>query len=103
MMNAGSPMMGGMNQFNENMNMDMSYNRPNMPNQQQMPGGPQSGNHALQDYQMQLMLLEQQNKKRLMMARQEQHENNPNAPGMPGVGMPGGLSPSGSRTGMSEL
>ena len=31
-----------------------------------------SSNHALQDYQMQLMLLEQQNKKRLMMARQEQ-------------------------------
>lgn len=29
------------------------------------------GNHALQDYQMQLMLLEQQNKKRLLMARQE--------------------------------
>jgi hypothetical protein len=32
---------------------------------------PQS-NHALQDYQMQLMLLEQQNKKRILMARQEQ-------------------------------
>ncbi|PQE06093.1 hypothetical protein CJF30_00005034 [Rutstroemia sp. NJR-2017a BBW] len=31
-----------------------------------------SENHALADYQMQLMLLEQQNKKRLMMARQEQ-------------------------------
>ncbi|KAK0267679.1 hypothetical protein LTS16_021379 [Friedmanniomyces endolithicus] len=31
-----------------------------------------NGNHALQDYQMQLMLLEQQNKKRLLMARQEQ-------------------------------
>ncbi|GKU17669.1 unnamed protein product [Fusarium langsethiae] len=30
-----------------------------------------SGGHALQDYQMQLMLLEQQNKKRSMMARQE--------------------------------
>ena len=30
------------------------------------------GNHALQDHQMQLMLLEQQNKKRLLMARQEQ-------------------------------
>ncbi|KAE9378820.1 hypothetical protein N431DRAFT_460146 [Stipitochalara longipes BDJ] len=30
------------------------------------------GAHALQDYQMQLMLLEQQNKKRLCMARQEQ-------------------------------
>ncbi|KAK1824379.1 hypothetical protein LTR12_001217 [Friedmanniomyces endolithicus] len=32
-------------------------------------GHPQ--NHALQDYQMQLMLREQQNKKRLLMARQE--------------------------------
>lgn len=32
---------------------------------------PATGNHALQDYQMQLMLLEQQNKKRLMAARQE--------------------------------
>ena len=33
----------------------------------QIPGG------ALEDYQMQLMLLEQQNKRRLMMARQEQN------------------------------
>lgn len=34
---------------------------------------PEGGsNHALQDYQMQLMLLEQQNQKRLMMARREQ-------------------------------
>lgn len=33
---------------------------------------PQAKTHALQDYQMQLMLLEQQNKKRLLMARQEQ-------------------------------
>ena len=33
---------------------------------------PSQGGHALQDYQMQLMLLEQQNKKRLLMARQEQ-------------------------------
>jgi hypothetical protein len=32
----------------------------------------QGGTHWLQDYQMQLMLLEQQNKKRLMKARQEQ-------------------------------
>ncbi len=32
------------------------------------------GNHALQYYQMQLMLLEQQNKKRLLMARQDQDE-----------------------------
>jgi len=41
-----------------------------IPEEQKLP--PQGGNHALQDYQMQLMLLEQQNKKRLMMARQEQ-------------------------------
>ena len=33
------------------------------------------GNYALQDYQMQLMLLEQQNKKRLLMARQAQEED----------------------------
>ncbi len=37
-----------------------------------------SGNNALQDYQMQLMLLEQQNKKRLMMARHEQGNMNNN-------------------------
>ncbi|KAL9112821.1 MAG: hypothetical protein Q9227_002898 [Pyrenula ochraceoflavens] len=33
----------------------------------------QAHEHALQDYQMQMMLLEQQNKKRLLMARQEQN------------------------------
>ncbi|KAI4941244.1 hypothetical protein J4E91_010821 [Alternaria rosae] len=38
------------------------------------PPPPGQGNHALQDYQMQLMLLEQQNKKRLLMARQEQDQ-----------------------------
>ena len=58
------------------------------------PGGAQAAagsNHALQDYQMQLMLLEQQNKKRLMMARQEQdtisgmpRDGAPGAPGQPG-------------------
>ena len=36
-----------------------------------LPPAP-DGNNALQDYQMQLMLLEQQNKERIMMARQEQ-------------------------------
>ena len=36
----------------------------------QVVPGPR-GNHALQDYQMQLMLLEQQNKKRLLLAREE--------------------------------
>lgn len=63
------------------------------------------GNHALQDYQMQLMLLEQQNKKRLLMARQE-HDTTPRPDGQPG-GMPGapgfapGMSPQGSRSGPS--
>ncbi|KAH7357292.1 hypothetical protein BKA65DRAFT_224957 [Rhexocercosporidium sp. MPI-PUGE-AT-0058] len=39
--------------------------------------GPPSGigNHALQDYQLQLMLLEQQNKKRLMLGRQQLEAN----------------------------
>ena len=58
----------------------------------------QNGNHALQDYQMQLMLLEQQNKKRLLMARQEQDA--PGQPGMPGPFAPG-MSPQGSRGGPS--
>ena len=57
---------------------------PNVPN----AGG--GGNHALQDYQMQLMLLEQQNKKRLLMARQEQDTIGGRPDGQPG--MPGGPS-----------
>src|SRR5277367_3852137 len=66
------------------------------------PGAASGGNHALQDYQMQLMLLEQQNKKRLMMARQEQDNigREPSMPGQPGMNPPG-MSPSGSRTGTS--
>jgi hypothetical protein len=79
------------------------------------PGNGQGGgsNHALQDYQMQLMLLEQQNKKRLMMARQEQDSmgnmprEGPAGPGGPG-GPPGSngqafpdTSPQGARTGAS--
>ncbi|CAG8891746.1 unnamed protein product [Penicillium salamii] len=67
-------------------------------------GGGQHGNHALQDYQMQLMLLEQQNKRRLMMARQEQDtmaRTDGQPPQMPGQQvMPPGTSP-GSRTGAS--
>lgn len=103
--NAGSPMMQGINQFPDNVPMDY-MNQRTMQGQQpgmQAGAGGQSGNHALQDYQMQLMLLEQQNKKRLMMARQEQHDNQPGAGGpMPGVNMQAaGMSPSGSRTGTS--
>lgn len=74
----------------------------------QAPNG-QNGNHALQDYQMQLMLLEQQNKKRLLMARQEQEgkDSMPRTDGQPGMaGQPGfppgtGMSPQGSRSGPS--
>lgn len=68
----------------------------------QTPGS-QHGNHALQDYQMQLMLLEQQNKRRLMMARQEQDTmaRADGQPPMPGQGgLPPGTSP-GSRAGAS--
>ena len=102
MPNAGSPMMQGMNpQFTDNMQMEMYNQRMAGQQMQGAPGGGQSGNHALQDYQMQLMLLEQQNKKRLMMARQEQ-DNAVNRDGQPLVGMPpGGMSPNGSRTGTS--
>ncbi|RMY64574.1 hypothetical protein D0864_12316 [Hortaea werneckii] len=66
-----------------------------------------NGNHALQDYQMQLMLLEQQNKKRLLMARQEQ-DSMAHPAGVPanGQGPPQGfgavapgMSPQGSRAG----
>ena len=69
------------------------------------PGG--GGNHALQDYQMQLMLLEQQNKKRLMMARQEQDSMAMPRPDGSGQGGPGmgpngqpfqGTSPQGPRS-----
>ncbi|CAG8957947.1 hypothetical protein HYFRA_00000289 [Hymenoscyphus fraxineus] len=68
-------------------------------------GGNAAGNHALQDYQMQLMLLEQQNKKRLMMARQEQDNMTmpraDGAPGAPAMGANGqpfqGTSPQGAR------
>lgn len=87
------------------------YNTPDIGGPGRMPPGANGGppnppgagsNHALQDYQMQLMLLEQQNKKRLMMARQEQ-DNMPGNPGGPQV--PGGpfpdASPQAMRTGTS--
>ena len=80
----GSPMMG----------QDLNYS-PNGFNG--MGTGAANGNHALQDYQMQLMLLEQQNKKRLLMARQEQNNDRPD--GQPGG--PGYSSPNGSRSGPS--
>lgn len=64
----------------------------NGPRQAMGPGQQPGGNHALQDYQMQLMLLEQQNKKRLLLARQEQDNTmGPGVghqPGVPNTGAP---------------
>ena len=69
-----------------------------MPLRNGQPTNGTSGNHALQDYQMQLMLLEQQNKKRLLMARQEQDDmRGPDVQ----PGFPPGISPQGSRSGPS--
>lgn len=57
-------------------------------------GAQPGGNHALQDYQTQLMLLEQQNKKRLMMARQEQ-DTLTTVPGGREGAAPGAIGPNG--------
>ena len=74
---------------------------PQMPNNAAQAAGAQGGNggnHALQDYQMQLMLLEQQNKKRLLMARQEQDSMaHPGA--APNGQFPAGASPQGPQRG----
>ena len=119
MMQNGMP--ADMNQLNFAQNgqqkMDMSGVAPQgmegsfdmMSQQRALANGvanPQGGNHALQDYQMQLMLLEQQNKKRLLMARQEQDNIN-HVPGssQPGpiqfAGQPAGMSPQNGRPGPS--
>ncbi|KAI1935982.1 hypothetical protein LOZ66_004900 [Ophidiomyces ophidiicola] len=81
-------------------NGQMAQMRPGM----QTPGAQAAGgNHALQDYQMQLMLLEQQNKRRLIMARQEQDSmaRGDGQPGMVQQNLVPGTSPQGSRTGAS--
>ncbi|KXT13823.1 hypothetical protein AC579_39 [Pseudocercospora musae] len=76
-MGPGGAQSSPMTQENFNANGELYSNsaRTGMPQNGAMGGGQQganNGNHALQDYQMQLMLLEQQSKKRLLMARQEQ-------------------------------
>ena len=88
----GSPMVpqgpdgNSLAQFYNSNEMGPGNMRPGAPNGQPAT----SSNHALQDYQMQLMLLEQQNKKRLMMARQEQDIGTNNMPRVDGPGGPGG-------------
>lgn len=89
---------GGMNEF-------YAANPAVMRGMATAPGGPNgAGGNALQDYQMQLMLLEQQNKKRLLMARQEADTmGNGDRPQMAGQGgfASAGMSPQGSRSGPS--
>lgn len=109
----GSPMM---QQGPNPAEISTLYNANDFGGMRPGPANGQGGgsNHALQDYQMQLMLLEQQNKKRLMMARQEQDSmgNIPRADGPAGPGGPGGppgpngqvfpeSSPQGARPGAS--
>ena len=96
-MTQGSPMNPGLD--GQEIMFAGNQPRPGMP---QQPGQPQQGSHALQDYQMQLMLLEQQNKKRLLMARQEQYNmSGPHQQGAVGGQFPPAMSPSGSRAGPS--
>lgn len=104
----GSPMAP---QVPDGATINAYYNAGEMggPGMRAGPGAAQAGggsNHALQDYQMQLMLLEQQNKKRLMMARQEQDvmvgigraDGTPGPVGVPGVpGAPGVQVPPGAQ------
>lgn len=108
MVQQGAPGSGDLAQF---------YNPGDLaPGNNMRPGTsgqpPTGSNHALQDYQMQLMLLEQQNKKRLMMARQEQdvggttmqqpnNQGGPGAPNGPGGQNFPGASPPGGRNGAS--
>ncbi|KAK4098368.1 hypothetical protein N658DRAFT_432105 [Parathielavia hyrcaniae] len=113
--NQGSPMVP---QGPDGNSLTQYYNPGDLGPANMRPGGPNGqgaagSNHALQDYQMQLMLLEQQNKKRLMMARQEQDlTTTGNTPRMDGPGGPGappgpnaqgiqGTSPPGGRSGAS--
>ncbi|KAI9694982.1 MAG: hypothetical protein M1822_000599 [Bathelium mastoideum] len=105
MQGQGIPNVGGMPQgspMNGQQGPDMNefYAAQRMAPGMTPASGNNTGNHALQDYQMQLMLLEQQNKKRLLMARQEQDSGQMGhapAPGAPGQGMqqafPPGVSP----------
>jgi hypothetical protein len=105
-------------QYRANVNNLTKAMNPNLSQSNQMPGqgmefgmggqrlnsaagGQPAGNHALEDYQMQLMLLEQQNKKRLLMARQEQDHMPPHPVSAANAqfAMAPNMSPSQSRTG----
>jgi hypothetical protein len=85
------------NQMAQAMEMEGFVQSRMNPIQGAPPANPAEGRHALQDYQMQLMLLEQQNKKRLLQARREQDTiNQAGASGNSAMFAPN-MSPSGSR------
>ena len=93
--NQGSPMMS---QGQDTGAIAGYYNAGEMANGMRgagQQGAQPGGNHALQDYQTQLMLLEQQNKKRLMIARQEQDTGLATVPGGREGTAPGGIGPNG--------
>lgn len=92
----GSPMTGpgmdlGSSDFFANNPTAALQMRNGMP-----PQGANGAQGALQDYQMQLMLLEQQNKKRLLMARQETDTITRSDSQPPNF--PSGMSPSDGRS-----
>lgn len=106
--NSGSPMI---TQQNGQFGQDEMYQNGQAAQMRQMqmpgsnggmpPGVPATQGGALADYQMQLMLLEQQNKRRLLMARQEQ-ESVTGTQTMNQPGLVPGMSPrQGSRNGNS--
>ena len=100
----GSPMQGNMEMAPSHMEFYGQQGIVRAPGA--VPNGAgTNGSHALHDYQMQLMALEQQNKKRLLLARQEQDNNISRPEGQPGMSGTSGfattMSPQGSRSGPS--
>lgn len=105
MPNQGSPMLGPMegSNFMPGMPMDMNASQMAMLQGQagmQQGGAGHDGTTTLQNYRIQLYLLEQQNKKRLLIARRDQAHLNQNDGAPPIAGQGGmqslGMSP-GSR------
>lgn len=97
--NQGSPMMPQGSDGQAMINIGAYYEGNSGP-PVRMNGPGQTGGNALQDYQLQLMLLEQQNKKRLLLARAEQDGFRPENAVHVQQGLQG-MSPQGPRSGPS--
>ncbi|OPB36289.1 hypothetical protein A0O28_0053680 [Trichoderma guizhouense] len=88
--------------------MDNSSIHDSWDNEKLDEGNTTYGNHALQDYQMQLMQLERENKKRFVMVRQEQSEmegiprdSQPSTPSGPNGQPSPDISPMAAKSGAS--